>query len=522
MKMNLALCILVLALALCSAQGQLRFSDEIALPGSDVRGAAFDGTHVWVALGGTLHAVDPSTGTTVARISLAEAAGALAFDGRSLLMADNEEKSILAIDRATGRTVRLLDLKAVEGIRDLYVEPLRSGEIMGLTCGNDRIWVACGSGYSSSIYEIDPASQVVLSQRFAPGPTPSGLFWHEGNLWVTDRESGFLRCLRDSESIVRELAVPIGDSPLAMVQIGGVLFFAEEGSARMQGVSLDELAAVLPEETAEEIANPYVNREYNARSQAERGRKVGVLISGDTAASGFNEFWSDVVIMYRILQSRGYDELFVLYADGRDYSCSWPKYQEKMTDFAATKANVDRIFAALANGDTELGVRAMGPADTLFVFTFDHGANDGRLCLWQGQRYSPAEMAKAVAAIQCKTRYFYMQQCFSGAFKVAFENQGVSDSAIVTACSDKQYAYRADTEKEYYNGTTYYHGEFNWHFMSALAKVTPDGKSVDADTDHNGRISVRESFEYYQRMNSLPRQTPQYHSNPPNHGENTP
>ena len=275
-----------------------------------------------------------------------------------------------------------------------------------------------------------------------------------------------------------------------------------------------------PEKVATKVYQPFKKRE---RRQSNPIRKVAVLISGDTAASGYNEFWNDVVIMYRIIKARGYNEIYVLYADGRDYDCPWDKYKEEMTDFSATKESVQKVFAALASGDSSLGIDAMGDNDILFVYTFDHGSSNGNLCLWNSGRYSPEEMLSAMTEIKSAKKIFYMQQCFSGAFKEKFAGQ-LQKMAIVTAASSSQYAYRADTEKESYGGKTYFHGEFNWHFMTALAGQTPSGEVVgnsEYDTDSSGEVEIDETFEYYNKMNSNSKQTPQYASNPTELGQST-
>lgn len=517
--------ILTLCLAVCIAPAwaQARFSEQMNLQANHFEGIASDGSHIWVNQKDAqkLLVFDAVSQQKIAEVSLNASGEALAFDGQKLLMVQSASKQILAVNRASGHAQTYIDLKSIQGSeRDMYLEPLRSGEILGITCAGDRVWVACGSGYSSSIYEIDPARNLVTTHCFAPGPTPVSLIKSGNDLWVFDKDSAALRCLKESRQLVYDLSIPVGEDASLVVNMGNKAFVARKGNARMNGISLESLQALVPTKVEVKEENPYFekNRESNARGT----RKVAVLISGDTAATGFNEFWTDVVIMYRSLQKRGYNEIYVLYADGVDYKCGWDKYEEKMTDFAATKANTAKIFAALANGDSTLKIDKMAASDILFVYTFDHGASDGKLCLWKGERYSPAEMAAAVRNIAAQTKFFYMQQCFSGAFKKEFQDTSMGNLVIVTAASHTEYAYRADTEKETYNGKTFYHGEFNWHFMSALDGKTPAGQDVNADLDGNSQISVYESFKYYQKMNSLPRQTPQYYTNPEAMGAKAP
>lgn len=520
---NVPLVFLVFSLVLLfgSVWAQVDFTDRMAFETSPWKSMVFDGSRVWVNNGNVLSAFDPSHGQAVSSLKIMGQGESLGFDGSRLLLTQNKSKKIVAVNLQTGALETYLDLKTIPGDRELYLDALRNGEIVGITCSQDRIWIGCSAGYSSSIYEIDPVQSVVVSQRFSPGPSPIAMLHHEGDLWVLDPHHGELRCLKGSKDLVYDLRIPVGKDARALLNIGEKVFVGEQGNNSLRGIAKKTLATLVPIEIDQKVETPYFQK-VKRDTQNTYGRKVALLISGDTAASGYNEFWLDVVLMYRILKARGYEEQYVLYADGKDYSCGWSKYDEKMTDFPALKDNVSKIFNALAFGDSSLGINALSEADTLFVFTFDHGANDGKLCLWNGQRYSPSEMASVVKNIQAKEKYFYMQQCFSGAFKEEFAKTGLSNVTIATACSNTQYAYRADTEKEVYNGKTYYHGEFNWHFMSALQGVTPAGQTVNADTNADSKISIQESFDYYKKMNSQSAQTPQFHSNPSGLAQNTP
>lgn len=508
-----------IVLAVIPALGQVRFSEEMPFACEDVKGMVYDGVHIWVNHGhGQLSAVDPQNGQKLLDVNLAVRGEALAYDGRNLLLVQNESKRIFAVDRATGNVAMYIDLATITGERDLYLEPLRSGEIMGIAFGDNRLWVASSAGYSSSIYEIDPVRCLVISHRYAPGPAPAALVHSNGNLWVLDKDQSVLRCLKGCEQLVYDLSIAVEDA-VTLLDMPDKVFVARQGRAALQGVAKKALNGMVPDQVDTTAIDPYLKQ---IPDRVDGPRKVGVLISGDTAASGFNEFWIDVVIMYRILEKRGYNEIYVLYADGKDYNCGWDKYQITMTDFAGTKANVAKVLNALASGDSQLNIAPLGLPDTLFVYTFDHGDSQGKLCLWKGERYAPSEMAEAVRNINCKEKFFYMQQCFSGAFKEQFKSGELNSTAIVTACSNSQYAYRADTEYELYNGKKFYHGEFNWHFMSALQGETPKAEKVDADANADGKVSIDETYEYYKKANSQPRQTPQYHSNPESVGKTTP
>jgi len=51
------------------------------------------------------------------------------------------------------------------------------------------------------------------------------------------------------------------------------------------------------------------------------GTRYAVLISGDLAENGFDEFWNDVVLMRQMLLDNGFQDqnIFVLYGNGNDF-----------------------------------------------------------------------------------------------------------------------------------------------------------------------------------------------------------
>lgn len=107
-------------------------------------------------------------------------------------------------------------------------------------------------------------------------------------------------------------------------------------------------------------------------------------------------------------------------------------------------------------------------------------------------------------------RVLFMQQCYSGGFIDDLSNP---TTVTATACNASEGAWRADDspgdENEDYDGKTYYHGEFNLHFMSAFYGETPAGDDVDADDNNDGYISVWEAYKWAEDHDSLG-ETPQY------------
>ncbi len=250
------------------------------------------------------------------------------------------------------------------------------------------------------------------------------------------------------------------------------------------------------------------------------GTRYAVLISGDLADTGFDEFWNDVVLMRQMLLDSGFQDqnIFVLYGNGNDYfdaNRPNPMYRPApaITDFPANTANVTTVFNGLANGDPGNNIPQMMEEDFLFVWTFDHGLDGGGhsfLGLMDGTM-EDTDLAALMDQISYNCRAVCMQQCNSGGFIDDLEND---NTVILTAARINEFAYRADDlpaqENEVVGGVTYHHGEFNYHLLSALRGQTITGNPVNADMDGNGHVSMLEAFNYIVANDSIAWETTQY------------
>ena len=126
--------------------------------------------------------------------------------------------------------------------------------------------------------------------------------------------------------------------------------------------------------------------------------KYAVLIIGDYADRGVpeqyrwnnggtkdhrphEEFWHDTFLMWKMLQSEGFDKdnIYVLFADGNDYASDNPLYQPPVgvtvTNDSATIRKVTDLFEDLRYGSN--GRPRLTEDDFLFVWVFDHGKEEG-------------------------------------------------------------------------------------------------------------------------------------------------
>ena len=184
-------------------------------PGVDrVNGVTYDGQHVWIAAGDSLHAFDPSSGKTLRSIDVAAHAGT-AFDGEHLFQI--AEDRIQKIDPKTGRVLATI--------------PAPPGGASGLTWAEGTLWV--GQYRDRKIHQIDPETGAILrtieSNRFVTGVT-----WIDGELWhgTWDGDESDLRRLdpRTGE-VLESLDMPPGVGVSGLESDGGEKFFCGGGSS---------------------------------------------------------------------------------------------------------------------------------------------------------------------------------------------------------------------------------------------------------------------------------------------------
>jgi len=246
------------------------------------------------------------------------------------------------------------------------------------------------------------------------------------------------------------------------------------------------------------------------------GTKYAVLICGDLAETGYDEFWNDVVLVREALLNHGFqnNHIYVLYGNGSDYFDAArpnPLYRPSptITNLAATITNVTAVFNGLANGTG--GYPRLTDDDLLFIWTFDHGCGppciagtNAVLCLMDGDMLDTV-FGGLVNLIPHAYRVICMQQCHSGGF---IDDLSSDRTTILTSCTGTEHAHRAD-EKETVTGVDYHHGEYNYHLLSALNGQTVAGVAVNADADGNGFVTMKEIFDYIAANENQP-ETPQY------------
>lgn len=187
----------------------------------NIGGVTYDGKQVWMAVGGGILGVDPSTGKQNRSIDVAAHAGT-AFDGKFLYQI--AESKIHKIDPDTGRVVATIPAPA-------------NGGDSGLTWAEGTLWV--GHYRERKIYQIDPNTGAILrtleSNRFVTGVT-----WLDGELWhgTWEGEQSELRRINaQTGEVLEQLDLP-ADTMVSGLESDGVdkFFCGGGGSAKLRVV----------------------------------------------------------------------------------------------------------------------------------------------------------------------------------------------------------------------------------------------------------------------------------------------
>jgi hypothetical protein len=427
-------------------------------------------------------------------VPIRRATGLSAFTPGKLILGDQSDNSVFVVDPGTRQSAKLFSLSELNARGIQAAEVLKLGTLGGLAFDGKYIYAGMASGYSSSIFKIDPGTKSVVAQAWAPGPDPSAMQFVNGSLFVLDRQS--VRRF-DSNFALSQARVDVDvQDGRGLIVSGDSISILSPGARTIQRMKVNTLQLMQPSSVIQTLSPAAAA----VLAAAMAPQNYAVLICGDCAESGYDEFWNDTVWMYKMLRAKGYpkERIFVLYAYGADYATSNPNYQmpgETVTDFAATPANVDMVFNGLANGDAAHGIPQMKSNDTLFIWTFDHGGggpDNSYLCLWGGSM-TDTHFADKANAIPCEKRAIFMQQCRSGGF---IDNLSNAKTYISTACRGGENAHEADAEKESYGGRWYHHGEYNYYIISALGGKTCTGTVCNADTTGDGKCCSTEAHNW--------------------------
>ena len=182
---------------------------------TQVGGVTFDGKNVWMANGDKLRAFDPDKGNVVRELDVAAHAGT-AFDGTHLFQI--VEGTIQKVAPDTGKVLHTIPAPG-------------NGGDSGLAWAEGTLWV--GEYRARKIHQIDPQTGKILrsieSNRFVTGVT-----WADGDLWHgtwEGDESDVRRIDPESGEVLEQLVMPEGTAVAGLEWDGADRFFCGGGNS---------------------------------------------------------------------------------------------------------------------------------------------------------------------------------------------------------------------------------------------------------------------------------------------------
>lgn len=230
-------------------------------------------------------------------------------------------------------------------------------------------------------------------------------------------------------------------------------------------------------------------------------QKYAILIGGGkNYANDYVRYWNDITRTYLILKDKGYkpENIRVCYSNGVPRSSSMP------VNYPANTSGISAAFSYI-------GAKAK-ENDTVFIMVSGQNSPPGDVATttaywtWQNVPVTPNQFAYQVNKItKYKQMYIFIHPSYSGGFIPYLKKD---DRVIITSAAANRSAYAHPS---------YYYGNFNYWYLSALTgHVLLGGSAVNADANSNGKVSLTEAYNF-----TLPRtglapityQVPQFEDN---------
>jgi len=254
----------------------------------------------------------------------------------------------------------------------------------------------------------------------------------------------------------------------------------------------------------------------SAQTEAVSHLYALIVSGGRNRLTNHERYWNDCAFLYRTLRQRYHlpkQHVVVLMSDGGDPADDM--LRTGGMGFASSPVDLDGdsiqdVFDA-ATGDNLLQVmtglsRQLAADDHLFLFFIDHGGLDSQtsipyLWLWNNEQLLPDKLGSLLDGIHAGSVSLVFGQCYAGGFLSALQREG---RVIATACSGNELSWVCPDLP---------YDEFVYHWTCAVNGADIDGTPVDADADNDGRVSMREAYDYAYSHDRRA-ETPQYSSLP--------
>ena len=249
----------------------------------------------------------------------------------------------------------------------------------------------------------------------------------------------------------------------------------------------------------------------------EAARLHSVIVNGGrNKLTNHERYWNDCSFLYRTLRHTYHipqRNITVLMSDGGDTADDMIRadgwgFRSSPTDLdgdGQPDVNYSAKREMLVSVLYDLS-KKLTTDDHLFLFFVDHGGStdhlsDSFIWLWNDEKMEDYALAMLLRLFNVASMNILMGQCYSGGFMEELAREGRIMSA--SCCGNEQSWASPNLEYD----------EFVYHWICAVNGADEAGHPVDADTNHNGEVSMAEAFEYA-RSHDCVNETPQYASWP--------
>jgi YVTN family beta-propeller protein len=181
-------------------------------------GAAFDGSHIWVAAAGSINVskIDPATNAVTAVVNVGGSSVGVAFDGTHIWVSNYNDDKVTKIDPITNTVV---------GSVGVGTGPA------GMAFDGTHIWVA--NQLSGNVSKIDVATNAVTTVVVGPGTF--GVAYDGTSIWVTSGGSNKVFKIKPSDNTL--VSVDVGTNPQGVAFDGTSIWVANSGSNNVSRIN---------------------------------------------------------------------------------------------------------------------------------------------------------------------------------------------------------------------------------------------------------------------------------------------
>ena len=267
------------------------------------------------------------------------------------------------------------------------------------------------------------------------------------------------------------------------------------------------------------IRPPVMESIASPNSKSAEHQWAVILSGGYDSSNNHVRYWNDCSSIYCTLtEVYGYldDHIIVAISDGTNPAVDQSNGQNSPVDldgdgdadtmYSCTRSSLTTLFGDLST--------TLGPQDSLFVFTTDHGSDesgyDTIMNLWAGEELRDDEFAAYLNAIPCREIVCTLEPCFSGGFVDDVVNMSSSTARVISTAANH-------LESSWAMGPDYVYDEYVFYWTAAVRGEDVYGNPVDADYNNDDIVTMDEAYQFAESHDTAD-EHPQYGESPAGYG----